>query len=82
MAPAIDKNDAITKASESIQSLKNQVAELTPYKEQAEIAERQKIEEEISAEKDALKAKLLKGNFTEVEIAEKEIADLIEIKLR
>ena len=74
------KNDAITKASESIQTLKNQVAELTPYKEQAEIAERQKIEEEISAEKNALKTKLLKGNFTEVEIAEKEIADLIEAR--
>lgn len=75
------KNDAITKASETIQSLNTQIAELTPYKEQVEVAEREKIEKQIVAEKEALKNKLLKGNlFTETEIAEKEIQDLIEAR--
>ena len=75
------KNDAITKASETIQTLNTQISELTPYKEQVEVAERKKIEEQITAEKEALKNKLLKGNlFTEAEIAEKEIQDLIEVR--
>lgn len=75
------KNDAITKASETIQSLNTQIAELTPFKEQVEVAEREKIEKQITGEKEALKNKLLKGNlFTETEIAEKEIQDLIEAR--
>lgn len=75
------KNGAIIKASESIQALKNQIADLEPYKEQVETAERKKIEEEISAEKESLRAKMLKGNlFTEAEVADKEIADLIEAR--
>lgn len=75
------KNDAITKASETIQNLNTQIAELTPYKEKVKIAERDKIEKQIAAEKEALKNKLLKGNlFTEAEIAEKEIQDLIEAR--
>lgn len=75
------KNDAISKASETIQNLNTQISELTPYKEQVEVAERKKIEEQITAEKEALKNKLLKGNlFTEAEIAEKKIQDLIEAR--
>lgn len=75
------KNDAITKASETIQSLNTQISELTPYKEQVEVAERKKIEEQITAEKEALKKKLLKGNlFTEAEITEKKIQDLIDAR--
>lgn len=75
------KNDAITKASETIQNLNTQISELTPYKEQVEVAERKKIEEQITAEKEALKQKLLKGNlFSEKDIAEKKIQDLIEAR--
>ena len=75
------KNDAITKASETIQNLNTQISELTPYKEQVEVAERKKIEEQITAEKEALKNKLLKGNlFSEEEIAEEKIQDLIEAR--
>lgn len=75
------KNDAITKASETIQNLNTQISELTPYKEQVEVAERKKIEEQITAEKEALKEKLLKGNlFSEEDIAEKRIQDLIEAR--
>ncbi|MCR2050675.1 hypothetical protein NSB25_25920 [Acetatifactor muris] len=75
------KNDAIIKASETIQSLNTQISELAPYKEQVEVAERKKIEEQITAEKESLKNKLLKGNlFTEAEIAEKKIQDLIEAR--
>lgn len=75
------KNEAITKASETIQNLNTQISELTPYKEQVEVAEKKKIEEKIAAEKESLKQKLLKGNlFTEAEIAEKSINDLIEAR--
>lgn len=75
------KNDAITKASETIQNLNTQISELTPYKEQVEVAERKKIEEQITAEKEALKQKLLKGNlFSKKDIAEKKIQDLIEAR--
>ena len=75
------KNDAITKASEKIQELNVQISELTPYKEQVEAAEQKRIEAEIAEDKERLKAKMLKGNlFTEAEIAEKNIADLIEAR--
>lgn len=75
------KNDAITKASEKIQELNVQISELTPFKDQVEAAEHERIETEIAEEKERLKAKLLKGNlFTETEIAEKNIADLIEAR--
>jgi len=75
------KNDAITKASEKIQELNVQISELTPFKEQVEAAEQKRIEAEIAEDKQRLKAKLLKGNlFTEAEIAEKNIADLIEAR--
>lgn len=75
------KNNAITKASETIQNLNTQISNLTPYKEQVEAAERKKIEDQITAEKETLKNKLLKGNlFTKEEIAEKEIQDLIEAR--
>lgn len=75
------KNDAITKASETIQNLNTQISELAPYKEQVEVAERKKIEEQITAEKEALKQKLLKGNlFSKEDIAEKKIQDLIEAR--
>lgn len=75
------KNDAITKASEKIQELNVQISELMPYKEQVEAAEQKRIETEIAEDKERLKAKMLKGNlFTEAEIAEKNIADLIEAR--
>ena len=75
------KNEAITKASETIQNLNTQISELTPYKEQVEVAEKKKIEEKIAAEKESLRQKLLKGNlFTEAEIADKKISDLIEAR--
>lgn len=75
------KNDAITKASETIQALNVTISELIPFKEQVEIAEQKRIETEIAEEKEKLKAKLLKGNlFTETEIAEKNITDLIEAR--
>lgn len=75
------KNDAITKASEKIQELNVQISELTPFKEQIEAEEQKRIEAEIAEDKERLKAKMLKGNlFTETEIAEKNIADLIEAR--
>lgn len=74
-------NTKISELEKEIQTLNTQISELAPYKEQVEVAERKKIEEQITAEKEALKNKLLKGNlFTEAEIAEKEIQDLIEAR--
>ena len=56
-----------------------EIPELEPFKEKVEKAEQEKIEAEIAEEKDALRCKMLKGNlFTESEIAETGIAELIE----
>lgn len=75
------KNVAITKASETIQDLNVTISELKPFKEQAEIAEQKRIEIEIAEDKKRLTSKLLKGNlFSESEIAEKNIAELIEAR--
>lgn len=75
------KNDAITKASEKIQELNVKISELEPFKEQVEAEKQKQIEAEIAEEKEKLKEKMLKGNlFTEAEIAEKNIADLIEAR--
>lgn len=75
------KNGAITKASETIQNLNVTISELKPFKEQAELAEQKRIELEIDEDKKRLTSKLLKGNlFSEAEIAEKNIAELIEAR--
>lgn len=75
------KNDAITKASETIQGLNVTISELMPFKNQVEVAEKERIEKEITAEKKRLKETLLKGNlFTEAEILESKIGDLIEAR--
>ena len=73
------KNQAVITASKKINELNVQVSELIPYKEKVEIAEREKIETEIAEEKKELKSNLLKTNlFTEEEITQAEIAELIE----
>lgn len=75
------KNDAITKASEKIQELNVKISELEPFKEQVEAEKQKQIEAEIAEDKERLKAKMLKGNlFTEAEIAEDNIAKLIEAR--
>lgn len=75
------KNDAITKASEKIQELNVKISELKPFKEQVEAEKQKQIEAEIAEDKERLKAKMLKGNlFTEAEIAEDNIAKLIEAR--
>lgn len=73
------KNDAVISAGKTINTLKTKIAELEPFKDKVEKAEKEKIEAEIAEEKGALRCKMLKGNlFTESEIAETEIAELIE----
>lgn len=75
------KNDAIIKANETIQELNEKIAELIPYKEDADKAKKAKMEAEIAEEKELLKAKMLKGNlFTEDEISQSNIAELIEAR--
>lgn len=75
------KDDAIIKAGETINSLKVEVSELKPYKEAAEIAEKERIEAEIAEHKETLKNNMLKTNlFSEEEIASAEIAELIEAR--
>ena len=75
------KNQAVISAGEKIGKLNIEIAELKPYKEKVELAEQEKIEMEIAEEKKTLKNNLLKGGlFTEDEIAESEIAELIEAR--
>lgn len=75
------KDDAIIKAGETINSLKVEVSELKPYKEAAEVAEKERIEAEIAEHKETLKNNMLKTNlFSEEEIASTEIAELIEAR--
>lgn len=73
------KNEAVISAGEKIGKLNVEISELRPYKEKVELAEQEKIEAEIAEEKKTLKENMLKGGlFTEEEIAEAEIAELIE----
>ena len=75
------KDKAVISAGEKIGKLNVQISELTPYKEQVEKAEQEKIEAEIAEEKETYKKNLLKGGlFTEEEIAKAEIAELIEAR--
>lgn len=75
------KNEAVISAGEKIGKLKVEIAELEPYKEKVETAEQKQIEAEIAEEKKMLKENMLKGGlFTEEEIAEDEIAELIEAR--
>ncbi len=75
------KNQAVISAGEKIGKLNIEIAELKPYKEKVELAEQEKIEMEIAEEKKTLKDNLLKGGlFTKDEIAESEIAELIEAR--
>lgn len=75
------KDEAIIKAGETINSLKVEISELKPYKEAAEVAEKERIEAEIAEHKEALKNNMLKTNlFSEEEIASAEIAELIEAR--
>lgn len=75
------KNEAVISAGEEIGKLNVEISELKPYKEMAEKAEQEKIEAEIAEEKESLKANMLKGGlFTEEEIAQSEIAELIEAR--
>ena len=64
------KNEAVISAGEKIGKLKVEISELEPYKEKVE-----------TAEKESLKENLLKTNlFTKDEIAEAEIAELIDAR--
>lgn len=75
------KNEAVISAGEKIGKLKVEIAELKPYKTKIETAEQERIEAEIAEEKKTLKENMLKGGlFTEEEIAEAEIAELIEAR--
>lgn len=75
------KNEAVISAGEKIGKLKVEISELEPYKQKVELAEKEKIEAEIAEEKKSLKNDLMKTKlFTEDEIAEAEIAELIEAR--
>lgn len=75
------KNEAVISAGEKIGKLNVEISELKPYKEKVEQAEQEKIEAEIAEEKKSLKENMLKGGlFTEEEIEQAEIAELIEAR--
>jgi len=71
-----EKNNAIIKASEEIQSLKAQIAELTHYKEKFEEAEQIRIQQELAERKKILIEKYKKTGL----ITEKEFEESEEIK--
>lgn len=63
------RDEAIIKSGEEIASLKAQITELTPFKEQFEEAEKARIEAELSEKKEALIASVTKtGLITREEI--------------
>jgi cell division protein FtsL len=75
------KNEAVISASKKINDLKVEISELTPYKEQVEKAEAERIEAEIAQAKEQLRNDMLKGGlFTAEEIEKPEIAELIEAR--
>lgn len=75
------KNEAVISAGEKIGKLNVEISELKPYKKKVEQAEQEKIEAEIAEEKKSLKENMLKGGlFTEEEIEQAEIAELIEAR--
>ena len=75
------KDKAVISAGEKIGKLNVLISELQPYKEQVEKAEKEKIEAEIAEEKESLKKNMLKGGlFKEEELAQAEIAELIEAR--
>lgn len=82
------RDDAIIKANERINELTATIAELTPYKEAAELAEQKRIEAETAAKREDFKARMLKSKlFAENEIEESEslkalINNLDEVALK
>lgn len=75
------KDEAVIKAGEKINKLNVEVSELKPYKKAVEKAEKERIQAEIAEAKQTLKNNMLKTKlFTEEEIAEAEIAELIEAR--
>ena len=62
-----NKNDAILKSAEEIQSLKIQISELTPFKEKFEKAEQERIENEIAENKKVLISKYVKTGLISAE---------------
>ena len=70
------KDDALTKASEKINSLEEQIAQLAPYKEQIEFEKAEKEKAEKEAKKSELSAYALKSQF----ISQEELDNDDEIK--
>lgn len=68
-----DKDDLIVKSSAEIKSLKEQVTELTQYKEKFEKAEQEKVEAELAQKKEDLINSVVKsGQITKEEIESSE----------
>lgn len=74
------KNNALTEASKTIQSLHVKIAELVPFKEKIEQAELEKIEAETIAKKESLKETIIStGLITKEEVeTSEEIGGLID----
>ena len=63
------KNEVVIKADETIKALNKEISELNTYKEKFEVAEQERIQKEVSEQKEALKKYALKGGYiTEAEI--------------
>lgn len=68
-----ERDSALASANDTINSLKDQIAELAPYKEAADIAERERVEAEEKIKREDFKARMLDTKlFSEGEIASSE----------
>lgn len=68
-----ERDSALASANDTINSLKDQIAELAPYKEAADVAERERVEAEEKIKREEFKARMLDTKlFSEGEIASSE----------
>lgn len=75
-----ERDSAIVSANETINDLKSQIAELTPYKEAADAAERERVEAEMAEKRNDFKNRMIESElFTQAEIDTSEsLKDMIE----
>lgn len=82
------RDDAIVKATEKINQLSAEIAELTPYKKAAAKAEQERIEAEIAAKRENFKARMLKTKLFDAdeiessEVLQSYIRDLDEAGMK
>lgn len=78
-AAIAERDSAIAEANQMVNDLREQVAQLAPYKEEHERAEREKAEQERLAKREALNEKLTKSNlFSADELSSDRVVELLD----